>query len=440
MKRTKGNEGITLIALVVTVIVLIILAAVTLNLILGSNGMITRTSEAAINTRGAQAQEEATLWKTDIAMATYAGGNTESLEEILERLEKQGILTEDEVKEIMKDENTNREIQIGKELISFKVEENQIVEEITIADLVDEEGNDDTKPLKVGNYVSYTPDTAGDYEIAATNSGAPSAQTIEQETFNWRILDIVGEGSNKQIRIISDAPTTKLVAFRNFSGYNNFVKILNDLCATHYSNSNMGTAQSLKIEDIQDKMKLSVWDYHNYTNANVNTGLYGGTKTYETNKTYPDIFASEINGKVDGVAGTVLGQSNQTDYVGGRTRPTTSIEITQTAWEKGLSKTNYKKDIYYTLFNKNTSDYPQYFLASRCINADTDMAEFCYYTVNGGNIDKYALYYSNEAFGPGNYRVRPIVTLYQDVTLDTSVPNKDGTTPDKAWVLKSVER
>ena len=45
MKRTKQqkekfNQGITLVALVVTIVVLLILAGVSLNLVLGENGII----------------------------------------------------------------------------------------------------------------------------------------------------------------------------------------------------------------------------------------------------------------------------------------------------------------------------------------------------------------------------------------------------------------
>lgn len=50
MKKAKelfnSNSGITLIALVVTIIVLIILAGISINLILGENGIITKSSEA----------------------------------------------------------------------------------------------------------------------------------------------------------------------------------------------------------------------------------------------------------------------------------------------------------------------------------------------------------------------------------------------------------
>ena len=41
--RIKTNEGITLIALVITIIVLLILAGVTISTLMGENGVITRS-------------------------------------------------------------------------------------------------------------------------------------------------------------------------------------------------------------------------------------------------------------------------------------------------------------------------------------------------------------------------------------------------------------
>ena len=42
----KNNKGITLVALVVTIVVLLILAGVSINLVLGDNGIITKAKEA----------------------------------------------------------------------------------------------------------------------------------------------------------------------------------------------------------------------------------------------------------------------------------------------------------------------------------------------------------------------------------------------------------
>ena len=46
MKKVKGSKGITLVALVITVIVLLILAGVTIATLTGNNGILTRASEA----------------------------------------------------------------------------------------------------------------------------------------------------------------------------------------------------------------------------------------------------------------------------------------------------------------------------------------------------------------------------------------------------------
>ena len=56
--KKKKNSGITLIALVITIIVLIILAGVSINLVLGNNGIIARAREAKNNYQKSAAEEE----------------------------------------------------------------------------------------------------------------------------------------------------------------------------------------------------------------------------------------------------------------------------------------------------------------------------------------------------------------------------------------------
>ncbi len=57
-KKLQHNNGITLIALVVTIIVLIILAGVSINLVLGDNGIITKAKQAKAKTEQAKLNEE----------------------------------------------------------------------------------------------------------------------------------------------------------------------------------------------------------------------------------------------------------------------------------------------------------------------------------------------------------------------------------------------
>lgn len=57
----RNQKGVTLVALVVTIIVLIILAGISINLILGDNGMITIAKKAKENTELAKVEEEQQL-------------------------------------------------------------------------------------------------------------------------------------------------------------------------------------------------------------------------------------------------------------------------------------------------------------------------------------------------------------------------------------------
>ena len=46
----KENKGITLIALVVTIVVLLVLASISINMTIGENGVVTRAQQARITT------------------------------------------------------------------------------------------------------------------------------------------------------------------------------------------------------------------------------------------------------------------------------------------------------------------------------------------------------------------------------------------------------
>ena len=69
MKKFRRNQGITLISLVVTLIVLLILAAVAINLTIGDNGILTRGQEAKNKTE--QASEDELRKLTQLEAATH---------------------------------------------------------------------------------------------------------------------------------------------------------------------------------------------------------------------------------------------------------------------------------------------------------------------------------------------------------------------------------
>ena len=69
----KKEKGITLIALVITIIVLLILAGVAIAMLSGENGILRKAAEAKTKTEEAQKQEEARL--TDMELTTYFATN-----------------------------------------------------------------------------------------------------------------------------------------------------------------------------------------------------------------------------------------------------------------------------------------------------------------------------------------------------------------------------
>ncbi len=77
-KFTKSNEGITLIALVVTIIVLLILAAVSIQMLTGDNGIITNASKVSTSNAYYSAEEQVKLAymavKAEISAKTVKSG------------------------------------------------------------------------------------------------------------------------------------------------------------------------------------------------------------------------------------------------------------------------------------------------------------------------------------------------------------------------------
>ena len=72
----KNEKGITLIALVVTIVVLLILAGVSLNLVLGDNGIINKAKEGRDKYAEATENEQSELNKVDAWIEENIGGST----------------------------------------------------------------------------------------------------------------------------------------------------------------------------------------------------------------------------------------------------------------------------------------------------------------------------------------------------------------------------
>ena len=89
MKLKKNNKGITLIALVITIIVLLILAGISIATLTGENGVITKANSAKTETIHATVREEIVLKESTYELEKATDGYKGSF---IEYLEKEKIL------------------------------------------------------------------------------------------------------------------------------------------------------------------------------------------------------------------------------------------------------------------------------------------------------------------------------------------------------------
>ena len=371
-KELKKSKGITLIALVITIVILLILAGISISA-LTQTGLFGRAKQAEQVSEEKKEEENATL-------GTY----------------------EDEIDKYLGDKSSTGE---------------------KLADKV----NDGT--IKVGDYVKYTPDTVTNTDKNYTDllsnlgtysgSDANTTSTLTQETtLNWRVLDVTDDG---QVRLISDKPTTSTITLKGYNGYNNAVKLLDDVCSTLYTNKQLANkVQNIKIEDITKHMT---------TQPELDTEEYP-LKDIK----YPKILEQEENQIVENsTTENKLGPSSQSTFV---TESDTSS--TSTLKNTYLFKSMTSNDLangYYELFINNGSKYPTYWMSSRCVRAYSEYAFFSVRIVNSGVVNAYFLCRSNGEEGPSYSAFRPIITLNSNVQIDTA-NSGDGSTAAQGYAIK----
>ena len=88
MKKQRREIGVTLIALVITIIILIILAGVAINTLIGDNGIITQAQRAKENTELAKIEEEKGL--NHLYDELMSEGNITILDKTIEQMKTEG--------------------------------------------------------------------------------------------------------------------------------------------------------------------------------------------------------------------------------------------------------------------------------------------------------------------------------------------------------------
>ena len=131
-KELKKNKGITLIALVITIIVLLILAGITIATLTGENGILTKATEAGRQTEIEGIREEAEMAKQGVLSGDLTTGKDTTREDVINGIvDEMGgtatgnlITTEDGKYEIMvKEDNTIEVVEKGQGYIDAEYKE-----------------------------------------------------------------------------------------------------------------------------------------------------------------------------------------------------------------------------------------------------------------------------------------------------------------------------
>ena len=448
----KKERGITLIALVITIIVLLILAGISIAMLSGDNGILNRAVQAKEATRGGEVQETVRLAATNNAGVDYIGGTKQTRAEVISQLHRDGKLTDSEVETL---EESN-EIVIGGIKIDFSV-----LGSISNAKTLVQAFKDGE--IKVGDYIT-------NYNSTLNNANATASLTTEETGFNggtqtykvntnttWRVL-----GLNKdetQLVITTGSPIKKemdssatddwkkdpyLYLDKAEGWYNTNDElvtnnILDKVCGI-YAGRYASATKSMRIEDINTALGLTLDKTSNklYKTADESKiaisayqGFFGQSYTYKNGDYAPENY---LKAKYPSKYGSLTNKKSGN-----------SVECTAFAYmysDAGIVDQSSK--LYEVLF-KGTEEESEmkkcYWLASSGVRVNG--SDCCHFgpgavVVGAAGTCGCALFNSDGNSDAWGLAVRPVVYLQSGVTVDDLSISSSGT--EENWMTTLPDR
>ena len=429
----KERNGITLIALVITIIVLLILAGVTIATLTGDNGILGKAKTAKTTNDEEKAKEQINI----AVMGSYGKDGELNYDDLTKNLRQIGI------KGLPKEASYPLEVTLDG--VKATIKENGEVEF--------------GKTIEVGDYVDYDPTLGANasdltYTSTADKTGADSNQEFNVSTYKsagygWRILGV----SNGKIRLISEEfigpGKDKEIYIGNRTYYTlygqkvyiNGIEELNKISGIFGHGKGAEKATSITVEDINgitgynpETAKYNQGDWNEYENkvtytrgsgtalsSNATNGkTWSGTQSTfnyydKTNKTFKALTSgsTEITSTAYTYGPATL-KDGFTQPVQGVDENGTYNEVNQMLFGKWTMTAD---NGYYRSFT-GTGTEPRYWLASDCASAlSNDVGWGLRYVSNGGVCSNY-LCYSDGYERSDSYGVRPVVSLKSDVSLE----------------------
>ena len=413
-QKLKNNKGITIVALVITIIIMLILAGVTVKIATGG-GIIDKTKNTSDEFEIEQEKEKVKSGYLSYKTAKMVHDDAQLF---VEDAKTTGNATSGWTVTFTKTNNKYKLTKDGK--VTLKKQGNGSETTVRWTDNGDDTFTKGEVTLKVGDKVNY--DEGKDYstKVTAIKSGHTDDQTFKTDDLNWRVL---GLSANGELELISDNPTSSTLYLEGENGYLNAEDILNNMCNELYGQGEHATgARSLNVEDIN---KLGNYDPTTYSG-------YGDIWTYRFPTTGD--YMQEKKTKADGTLVTnwtnITHSGHQTFRMPGETEKISadnrndtgrSIKYTYysyTVADKVKQTTSDGKKMSDIISNGTESSTGYQWLASRLVYCSSGYyASFDVRSVWTNVGLTTSIYLSSGYSYSSDYRVRPVVSLESDIQL-----------------------
>ena len=473
----RKEKGITLIALVITIIVLLILAGVAIAMLSGENGILKKAADAKTKTDKSSEEEQVRLAALSALAADNGNIGTDKYYEALNKeLNKikagtgtvSGLPAEVKIGDNRYVIRKNGEAaQLGEAGWMYK-KDSKGRETIVTNGIYD---------LPIGTYINYNAaatDAKGETVVEkkiTSNAGSPTdtgyykasekmvtegngygPQTFSNKatTNGWRVLGV--DEKTGELLIISADPVkstdNKEFYLRGIAGYTYGESELDKVCSIFGSGYGATGARSVDVDDVNKITGYNPNNVGKYDPEQKTIGTkcgkdqpyeYGNQTTYTWTATANVVSWSGSNTK----SGTGSAQSKYADYgfnwydIGSKTWKNSMQDTTMPATIATLTSTSYyyypdslktssgageglrtTSEEYKTLFMNKAGSKVSYWLASSYVTTISSLAGFGMRSVYSyGNVYYDNLYGSYGRVNSPSRGVRPVVSLKSDIQL-----------------------
>ena len=228
--KNKQEKGITLIALVVTIVVLLILAGVSIRLVLTNNGVISKAKEAEKLTDEGNAKDIMSLYLAGLAFEKEQDSGFRLADYLSSNIGNDGL--EDFLN------NGDGHAQVAYKGYKYLVN----LDDYSFEYLGKTDGEGVNRHIKQV-LDNNNEDVPG---IAMVEAGE-----IETEDLGWKVLSVNSDGT---VNLMANKNTGFEVSLSGINGYTNGVKALNEICSKLYGNLEINgvkvlSARSVNAED-----------------------------------------------------------------------------------------------------------------------------------------------------------------------------------------------